>query len=134
MLNLARIHEAIAEAIPDRECIVYGERRFSWAETTERTRRLAAVLRAAGLGRHRERSVLLGHESGQDHVALYLYNGNEYLEGMLGSYKACAAPFNVNYRYVDEELVYLLDNADAKAVVFHASFAGVKLVSACLPW
>jgi len=125
VLNLARIHEAIAEAIPDRECIVYGERRFSWAETTERTRRLAAVLRAAGLGRHRERSALAGHESGQDHVALYLYNGNEYLEGMLGCYKACAAPFNVNYRYVDEELVYLLDNADAKAVVFHASFAPV---------
>jgi fatty-acyl-CoA synthase len=81
------------------------------------------VLRAHGLGCHRERSGLRGFESGQDHVALYLYNGNEYLEGMLGAYKSRTAPFNVNYRYVEEELVYLLDNAEAKAVVYHACFA-----------
>jgi fatty-acyl-CoA synthase len=56
-------------------------------------------------------------------VALYLSNGNEYLEGMLGAFKACAAPFNVNYRYVDEELVYLLRDAGARAVVYHAGFA-----------
>ena len=53
---------------------------------------------------HGERSDLAGHESGQDHLGLYLYNGNEYLEGMLGAYKARVAPFNVNYRYVEEEL------------------------------
>jgi fatty-acyl-CoA synthase len=123
MLNLAAIHEAIAEAIPDRDCVIFRDRRFSWAETTDRTRRLASVLRAHGLGCRKERSELQGWESGQDHVALYLYNGNEYLEGMLGSYKARCAPFNVNYRYVDEELLYLFDNADATAVIYHASFA-----------
>src|SRR6056297_561422 len=42
---------------------------------------------------------------------------------MLGAYKARLAPFNVNYRYVDEELVYLLNNARARAIVFHAEFA-----------
>src|SRR5262249_38221496 len=99
------------------------DRRYTWAQTTDRTRRLASVLRAHGLGCHRERSELRGWESGQDHVGLYLYNGNEYLEGMLGSYKARCAPFNVNYRYVDEELLYLFDNADAAAVISHASFA-----------
>jgi fatty-acyl-CoA synthase len=123
VLNLAAIHEAIAEVLPDRECLVFGDRRISWALMTDRTRRLASVLRAHGLGCHRERSELAGHESGQDHVALYLYNGNEYLEGMLGAYKARCAPFNVNYRYVDEELLYLFDNADATAVVYHAAFA-----------
>ena len=123
MLHLAALHEAIADAIPDRECIVFRDRRFTWAETRERSRRLASVLRAHGLGCHRERSALEGWESGQDHVGLYLYNGNEYLEGMLGSFQARCVPFNVNYRYVDEELVYLLDDADARAVVFHASFA-----------
>jgi fatty-acyl-CoA synthase len=123
MLNLAVIHEAIAEAIPDNECLVYGERRLTWAQVTDRTRRLAAVLREHGLGCTRERSALRGWESGQDHVALYLYNGNEYLEGMLGAYKARCAPFNVNYRYVDEELLYLFDNADATAVIYHAAFA-----------
>lgn len=122
-MNLARVHEAIAEVIPDRDCIVYGDRRFSWAETTDRTRRLADVLRQHGLGCHAERDGLANWESGQDHVALYLYNGNEYLEGMLGAFKARCAPFNVNYRYIEEELLYLFDNADARAVIYHAAFA-----------
>ena len=64
---------------------------------------------------HRERADLQGWESGQDHVALALYNGNEYLEGMLGSYRARVAPFNVNYRNVGEELQYLLNDARPKA-------------------
>jgi fatty-acyl-CoA synthase len=80
-------------------------------------------LRRHGLGCFAERSRLANWESGQDHVALYLYNGNEYLEGMLGACKARAASFNVNYRYVDEELIYLFQNADARAVVYHAAFA-----------
>ena len=122
-MNLAVVHEAIAAAIPDRECIVQGDRRLSWGLVCQRTRRLAAVLRGAGLGCRRERAGLAGHESGQDHVALYLLNGPEYLEGMLGAFKARAAPFNVNYRYVDEELVYLFDNADAVAAIYHARFA-----------
>jgi fatty-acyl-CoA synthase len=123
MLNLAAIHEAIAEEVPERECLVFRDRRLSWAEVTDRTRRLADVLRQHDLGCQRERHELRNWESGQDHVGLYLYNGNEYLEGMLGAYKARVAPFNVNYRYVDEELEYLFDNADAKAVIYHASFA-----------
>ena len=123
MLNLAALHEAIAERVPDRECLVSGSQRFTWAQTTERTRCLASVLRAAGLGCHTEREELAGWESGQDHVALYLYNGHEYLEGMLGAYKARCVPVNVNYRYVDEELVYLLNDSGSKAVVFHACFA-----------
>jgi len=117
------MHEAIAAAVPEHECLVFGERRLSWTDVSDRTRRLAALLRAAGLGCRRERAALANHESGQDHVALYLYNGNEYLEGMLGAMKARCAPFNVNYRYVEEELLYLFDNADAKALIFHASFA-----------
>ncbi len=122
-LNLGHIHEAIAQAVPDRECLVFRDRRFTWSQVTDRTRRLASVLRAHGLGCRTERAGLANWESGQDHVALYLYNGNEYLEGMLGAYKARAVPFNVNYRYVEDELLYLFENADAKAVIFHASFA-----------
>jgi fatty-acyl-CoA synthase len=123
MLNLAAIHEAISEVVPERECLVFRDRRYRWREVTDRTRRLADVFRHQGLGCHRERRELRNWESGQDHVGLYLHNGNEYLEGMLGAYKARLAPFNVNYRYVDEELVYLFDNADARAVIYHASFA-----------
>ena len=123
MFNLAAIHEAIAAEIPERECLVFRDRRLSWAQITDRTRRLASLLRDAGLGCARERGELRNWESGQSHVGLYLYNGNEYLEGMLGAFKARCVPFNVNYRYVDEELVYLFDNADARAIVFHACFA-----------
>ena len=59
----------------------------------------------------------------QDKVAQYLYNCPEYLESMFGLFKAALVPVNTNYRYADDELVYLWDNADAVAVVFHATFA-----------
>ena len=113
--NLAEIHEAIAAAVPERECIVHGARRLTWAQVNDRSRRLANLLRARGLGGTRERAGLDGWESGQDHLALYLYNGPEYLEGMLGAFKARVAPFNVNYRYVEEELLYLMRDARPRA-------------------
>ena len=56
-------------------------------------------------------------------MALALYNGNEYLEGMLGAFGARLAPFNVNYRYVGEELRYLLNDARPRALILHASLA-----------
>jgi acyl-CoA synthetase (AMP-forming)/AMP-acid ligase II len=121
--NLAQVHEAVAEANPDRPALIWGDRRWTYRELTDRTRRFANALLERGIGVHREREELAGHESGQDHVALYLHNGNEYIEAMLGAFKARAAPFNVNYRYVAEELQYLLDNAQAKVVVFHSAFA-----------
>jgi acyl-CoA synthetase (AMP-forming)/AMP-acid ligase II len=121
--TLAELNEAIAAAIPEQEAIVTPTRRITWAMLRERTRRLARVLAGAGLGCRRERAELAPWESGQDHVALYLYNCPEYLEGMIAASKARAAAFNVNYRYVDEELVYLLRDAQARAVIYHASFA-----------
>jgi fatty-acyl-CoA synthase len=123
VLNLAAIHEAISARHPERECLVFRDRRYRWRDVTDRSRRLAEVLRRHGVGCHTERAGLAPHESGQDHVALYLYNGNEYLEGMLGAFGARAVPVNVNYRYVDEELVYLFRDSQARAVVFHACFA-----------
>jgi fatty-acyl-CoA synthase len=90
---------------------------------TDRTRRLANYLLTRGLGFRRPRAELQGWESGQDHLALYLYNGSEYLEGMLGAFKARLVPFNVNYRYVETELVYLLRDAGARGIIYHACFA-----------
>lgn len=109
--------------MPTHEAIVTATRRFTWRDFQLRTRRLANVLHAAGLGCHRERSVLEPWESGQDHLALYLYNGNEYVEGMVGAYKARVAPFNVNYRYVEQELLYLLTDAATRGIIYHATFA-----------
>jgi acyl-CoA synthetase (AMP-forming)/AMP-acid ligase II len=123
MFALGTINEAIADAVPEHEAIVTATRRFTWRDFQLRTRRLANLLHGAGLGCHRERSELEPWESGQDHVALYLYNGHEYLEGMVGAYKARAVPFNVNYRYVEQELLYLLRDAQPRAIIYHASFA-----------
>jgi fatty-acyl-CoA synthase len=123
--NLGLVHEVVAKAVPDRECIVWRDRRYTYADVTDRTRRLATFLHRHGFGLHAERSTLAGHESGQDHLGLYLYNGNEYIEGMLGAYKARVAPFNVNYRYVEEELRYLLRDAKARGLIYHATFAPV---------
>ena len=129
--NLADVFEAVASAAPDTEAVVWRDLRLTYAELDERANRLANVLAGAGLGAHREREGLGGHESHQDHVAIYLYNGNEYLETMLAGFKARVAPFNVNYRYVEEELLYLLDNCRARAIVFDSRFA--ETLRAVLP-
>ena len=122
-LNLAAIHEAVAAAIPDRECLVWRDRRSTWTETTDRTRRLAHVLLEHGFGRQGPLAACERWESPQDLVALYLLNGPEYLEGMIGAYKAAAAPFNVNYRYVADELAYVLRDAGTRAVIYHGRYA-----------
>ena len=85
--NIGVINEELAKAFPEREMLVFRDRRLSWGEVAGRTRRLANVLRGAGLGCRRERTGLEPWQAGQDHLALYLYNGNEYLEGMLGAFK-----------------------------------------------
>lgn len=121
--TLAEVNEALAEAFPERDAIVTPNRRLSWRDFQRRTRQLAHLLIRHGLGCHRERQELAPWESGQDHLALYLYNSPEYLEGMIGAYKARVAPFNVNYRYVEEELAYLFNDARPKAIVYHAAFA-----------
>lgn len=123
--NLSDVMEAIAAAIPGHDAVITPDRRFTFADMVDRSHRLANVLTAAGLGCRTEREDLRPHESGQDHVALYLHNGPEYLEGMIGAWNARCVPFNVNYRYVAEELRALLLDADAKAVVYHARFAPV---------
>ncbi len=124
-LGMAEIHEAIAATRPNDECLVFREKRLTWADVTDRTRRLANYLASQGLGCRTERDALANWESGQDHLAIYLHNGNEYLESMLGAWKARVAPFNVNYRYVAAELEYLLTDSRASAVVVHSRFAPV---------
>ncbi|CAA0094982.1 3-oxocholest-4-en-26-oate--CoA ligase [Mycolicibacterium vanbaalenii] len=115
--------DAVAAVIGDREFIVQGDRRFTYAQIIERSNRLAAYLYSRGLGCHTERSELPGHEVGQDLLGIYAHNGPEYLEGMLGAWRARVAPFNVNYRYVKSELQYLLSDSGASALLYHAAFA-----------
>jgi 3-oxocholest-4-en-26-oate---CoA ligase len=115
--------DVVAAAIGDRDFIIQGERRFTYAQLVERANRLAAFLHSRGLGCFMERPELAGHEVGQDLLGIYAYNGPEYVESMLGSWRARVAPFNVNYRYVEAELQYLLADSGASALVYHAAFA-----------
>lgn len=121
--DLTSVLRRVAEVAPDRPCIIFRERDLTYSMFLERSERLAAALGQAGLGLARERADLDGWESGQDHLAIYLLNGNEYLEAMVGAYAARVAPFNVNFRYVAAELEYLLADSGATGIVYHSTFA-----------
>lgn len=121
--DLSTIFATVAQTIPDKQVLVWRDRRLTYAEADARMDGVAHYLTSRGLGCHTERDQLANHESGQDHVGLYLRNGNEYLEAMVAGYRARVAPFNVNFRYVEEELLYLLADARARALVYAAEFA-----------
>lgn len=121
--DLSTVFSTVARAIGDQTFLVWRNRRLSYRDFDARVDGFAHYLVSAGLGVHTERDGLAGHESGQDHLGIYLRNGNEYLESMIGSYRARVAPFNVSYRYVEEELFYLLTDSNARAVIYNAEFA-----------
>ena len=110
--NLADLFECVAAQIPDREAVVWRDTRLRFHQIDERANRLAHGLEAMGVG--------VG-----DHVGVFMYSRPEYLETMVAAYKIRAVPINVNYRYVAEELTYLFDNAELRALVLEASFAPV---------
>lgn len=119
--HFAKLWEKIAELMPTRDAVVQGARRVSWREYENNAARLAGALKAAGL------------EPGAK-VGMYLYNSPEYCETNFAALKMLAVPVNVNYRYLDDELHYLLENADAEAVVYHASLGDrIARVRARLP-
>ncbi|MFJ9810997.1 acyl-CoA synthetase [Streptomyces sp. NPDC101158] len=123
--NLADLFESVVDVVPDREALVYvdhpgtgAERRLTYAELDRAANRLAHHLVDAGL-------------RPGEHLGLHLYNGVEYLQTVLACLKARLVPVNVNYRYVEEELVYLYRDADLAALVFDAEFT--ERVAAALP-
>ncbi|WP_328724331.1 acyl-CoA synthetase [Streptomyces sp. NBC_00259] len=123
--NLADLFESVVDVVPDREALVYvdhpgtgAERRLTYAELDAAANRIAHHLIDAGL-------------RPGEHLGLHLYNGVEYLQTVLGCLKARVVPVNVNYRYVEEELVYLYRDADLAALVFDAEFT--ERVAAALP-
>lgn len=117
------LHQGIARAVPDREGIVWRDLRRPWSEVAERARRFANLLLAHGLGIPGDHATTQRWQSPHDHIALYLYNCPEFLEAMLGAHLARVAPFNVNYRYVAEELAQLLANGRPRAIVVHSRLA-----------
>ena len=110
--SLADLYEIVADVVPDRLALVAGDQRRTYRELDERANRLAHALSARGV------------DPGE-HVAIISYNRAEWIESMLACFKLRAVPINVNFRYVAEELHYVLDNADVVAVIREPEFAGV---------
>ena len=104
--NLADVFESIADAVPDRDALVSGEHRVTWREFDDRAARLAAAFVGIGL-------------EPDSKVAMYLYNSPEYVEASFATFKMRGVHVNVNYRYLEDELEYLLDNSDAEIMLFH---------------
>ena len=110
LIDFASFWEDVVDAVPDRDAIVQGSRRLSYGEFDDAAARFAGALESAGVSRGGK-------------VALYLHNCPEYLVAQFGAFKHRAVPVNVNYRYLDDELVYLIENSDAEALVFHSSLS-----------
>lgn len=120
-INLGDAWEAVADQMGGEVGLRHGARSETFGEFEGRAARLAGALQAHGVGRDTK-------------VALYLFNANEYLEACLAAFKLRAVPVNVNYRYLADELHYLLDNADAEVVFYHGALAErVQAVRARLP-
>lgn len=107
-VHFGAIWEAIADATPEAPAVIQGARRISWRDYETRAARLAQAFLDAGLGPHAK-------------VGMYLYNSPEYCETNFAAMKIRGVPINVNYRYLDDELAYLIDNSDMEALVFHTS-------------
>jgi acyl-CoA synthetase (AMP-forming)/AMP-acid ligase II len=110
--NIADLFESLADAIGERDALVCGSQRLTFRALDERANRLAHYLESRGVG-------------AGDHVGMYLFNCAEFLEGMLAAFKLRAVPININYRYVADELRYMLDNADLAALIYQREFAPV---------
>ncbi len=119
--NLADLFEVVASAVPDRTAFVCGEQRLSFRELNQRANQLASALQARGIVRG-------------NNVGIELFNSAEYLETFLACCKIGAVPANVNYRYVADELHYLLSTLELKALFFDASVAAeVEKITSQLP-
>jgi 3-oxocholest-4-en-26-oate---CoA ligase len=129
--TIGAVLDVIADVIPDRALTVCGDRRRTFAEGSDRTRRLANFLAGEGLGAHRERASLQNWECGQDRVALVMHN-DLYVDMVVGCLKARTVPVNVNYNYTPREVAELLEYVGPRAVIYHKSL-GAKFADVFPP-
>ena len=120
-LDFASVWEMISDIVPNNNALICGDEIVTWKEYDDKSSRIASALSNAGL-------------KANSKAGLYLNNSNEYLIGQNAIFKIGGVPINVNYRYVAEELIYLLDNSDSEAVFYHACYsARIKEIAESLP-
>ena len=120
-LDFASVWEMISDIIPENDALISGDEVISWKDYDLQSSKIATALINSGL-------------SANSKAGLYLNNSNEYLIGQNAIFKIGGVPINVNYRYVAEELIYLLDNSDSEAVFYHACYSSrIKEIADSLP-
>ena len=120
-LDFASVWEMISDIIPENDALISGDEVVSWKYYDLKSSKIATALTNAGL-------------SANSKAGLYLNNSNEYLIGQNAIFKIGGVPINVNYRYVAEELIYLLNNSDSEAVFYHACYSKrIKEIAEALP-
>ncbi len=120
-LDFASVWEMVSDLVPENDALICGEDIVSWKEYDDRASKIASALSEVGLGANSK-------------AGLYLNNSNEYLIAQYAIFKIGGIPINVNYRYVEEELIYLLENSDAEAVFYHACYSSrIKEIAGSLP-
>jgi 3-oxocholest-4-en-26-oate---CoA ligase len=129
--TIGAVLDTVADVVPDRTMTVCGSRRSTFAESADRTRRLANFLAGKGLGAHRERDTLERWECGQDRVALIMHN-DLYTDMVIGCLKARTVPVNINYNYTPREVAELLDYVQPRAVIYHRAL-GTKFADVLRP-
>ncbi|HKA91155.1 MAG TPA: acyl-CoA synthetase [Haliangiales bacterium] len=101
-----------AAVYPRRLAVVHGGRRFSWAETYARCRRLASALVRHGVG--------LG-----DTVAVVASNTPEMYECHFGVPMTGAVLNTINTRLDAEAIAFMLEHGAAKVLLVDREFSGV---------
>ena len=120
-LDFASVWEMISDIVPENDALISGDEVISWRDYDLQSSKIATALTNSGL-------------SANSKAGLYLNNSNEYLIGQNAIFKIGGVPINVNYRYVAEELIYLLDNSDSEAVFYHACYSSrIKEIADSLP-
>jgi fatty-acyl-CoA synthase len=111
--NFGDILDGLATALPgDAPAYIHGGRTIPHKLAARRSNNLARAL------------ISRGAKPG-DKVAFYMHNRPEYCEALAACFKARLTHVNVNYRYTADEVLYILDNSDAQAMIFGAEFADV---------
>ena len=120
-MQFANVWERVADTVGDEIALINGDKKSSWSSFDSKAAKIATILEEYGL-------------KSDSKVGIYLHNSNEYLEAQYGVFKIEGVPINVNYRYKENELIYLLDNADAEAVFFQGCYADrIKAIKDQLP-
>lgn len=118
--TIGAVLDAVADAVPDRPMTICGERSSTFAESADRTRRLANYLAGRGFGAHAERDTLGNWECGQDRMALIMHN-DLYPDLVIACLKARVVPVNVNHYYTPREVADLLAYIKPRGIVYHRS-------------